>query len=45
VLGECLAVLFAWHGSQVADLTSQTVNAFDTKLAACMTIPPSSRRA
>ena len=45
VLGECLAVLLAWHGGQVADLTSEIVDAFDTELAACMTIPPSSRRA
>ena len=45
VLGECLAVLLAWHGGQVADLTSEIVDAFDTGLAACMMIPPSSRRA
>jgi hypothetical protein len=45
VLGECMAVLLAWHGGQVAGLTSQTLNAFDTELAACTTIPPSSRRA
>jgi integrase len=45
VLGECLAVLLAWHGGQVADLTSEVVDAFDAELAACMTIPPSSRRA
>ena len=45
VLGECLAVLLAWHGGQVADLSSQVVDAFDAELAACMTIPRSSRRA
>ena len=45
VLGECLAVLLAWHGGRVADLSSQIVDAFDTELAACMTIPRSSRRA
>jgi integrase len=45
VLDECLAVLLAWHGGQVADLTSEIVDVFDTELAACMTIPPSSRRA
>jgi integrase len=45
VLGECLAVLLAWHGGRVADLSSQIVDAFDADLAACMTIPPSSRRA
>ena len=45
VLGECLAVLLAWHGGQVAGLSSQVVDAFDAELAACMTIPRSSRRA
>jgi hypothetical protein len=45
VLGECLAVLLAWHGGQVADLTSEVVDGFEAELAACMTIPPSSRRA
>ena len=45
VLGECLAVLLAWHGGQAAGLTSEIVDAFDTELAACMMIPPSSRRA
>jgi len=45
VLGECLAVLLAWHGGHARDLTSEIVDAFDTGLAACMTIPPSSRRA
>ncbi len=45
VLSECLAVLLAWHGGQVAGLSSQVVDAFDAELAACMTIPRSSRRA
>lgn len=45
VLGECLAVLLAWHGGQVAGLSSEVVDAFDADLAACMTIPRSSRRA
>jgi len=45
VLGECLAVLLAWHGGQVADLSTAVVDAFDIEVAACMTIPPSSRRA
>jgi integrase len=45
VPGECLAVLLAWHGGRVADLTSQVVEEFDAGLSACMTIPPSSRRA
>jgi integrase len=45
VLGECLAVLLAWHGGMVTDLSSQVIDTFDAELAACMTIPPSSRRA
>jgi integrase len=45
VLGECLAVLLAWHGGLVTGLTSQVIDAFDAELAACVTIPPSSRRA
>jgi hypothetical protein len=45
VLGECLAVVLAWHGSRAADLTSQVLEEFDAGLSACMTIPPSSRRA
>jgi hypothetical protein len=35
VLGECLAVLLAWHGGHARDLTSEIVDAFDTGLAAC----------
>lgn len=45
VLSECLAVLLAWHGGHVNDLTSEVVDAIDAELAACSTIPPSSRRA
>ena len=45
VPGGCPAVLLAWHVGQIADLTSGIVDAFDTELAACMMIPPSSRRA
>ena len=45
VLGECLAVLLAWHGGQASDLTSDVVDAFDAGLTACTTIPPTSRRA
>jgi site-specific recombinase XerD len=44
VLGECLAVLLAWHGGQVGDLTAETVDEFDTALSAS-SIPSSSRRA
>jgi integrase len=45
VLGECLAVLLAWHGGRVADLTSEILDAFDAELAGCPTIPTSTRRA
>jgi len=45
VLGECLAVMLAWHGGRVAGLTSEIVDAFDAELSACTTIPASSRRA
>ncbi len=44
VLGECLAVVLAWHGGLVADLTAQPIAEFDTALSAS-SIPPSSRRA
>ena len=45
VLCECMAVLLAWHGGQVAGLTTEIVDTFDAQLAACATMPPSSRRA
>jgi integrase len=45
VLGECLAVVLAWHGGHAAGLTSEAVDAFDAGLATCTTIPASSRRA
>ena len=44
VLGECLAVVLAWHGGLVADLTAQVIDEFDAALSASP-IPPSSRRA
>ena len=44
VLGECLAVVLAWHGGLVADLTAQVIDEFDIALSAS-SIPPSSRRA
>ena len=44
MLGECLAVVLAWHGGLVADLTAQVIDEFDTALSAS-SIPPSSRRA
>ncbi|MFI0425277.1 tyrosine-type recombinase/integrase [Spongiactinospora sp. 9N601] len=45
VLGECLAVLLAWHGGVVSEVTSELVDAFDAAIASTMTIPASSRRA
>ena len=44
VFGECLAVVLAWHGGLVADLTTQVIDEFDAALSAS-SIPPSSRRA
>jgi integrase len=45
VLGECLAVLLAWHGGLAADLTAEAADAFDAGLAASMTMSRSSARA
>jgi integrase len=44
VLGECLAVVLAWHGGLVGGLTEQAIEEFDAALSAS-SIPPSSRRA
>jgi hypothetical protein len=44
VLSECLAVLLAWRGGLVADLTVEVIDEFDAALSAT-SIPPSSRRA
>ena len=44
VLGECLAVVLAWHGGLVTDLTVKAIDEFDAALSAS-SIPPSSRRA
>jgi integrase len=45
ILGECLAVLLAWHGGPVAGLTAEAVDAFDTELGSSMTMPRSAVRA
>lgn len=45
VLGECLAVLLAWHGGLVSGVSADTVGEFDAALAATQSIPASSRRA
>nr|WP_040780812.1 tyrosine-type recombinase/integrase [Rhodococcus ruber] len=45
VLGECLAVLLAWHGGLISSVSTDTVDEFDAALAATQWIPASSRRA
>lgn len=44
VLGECLAVVLAWRGGMVSELTAHNIEDFDAALSAS-SIPPSSRRA
>lgn len=39
VLGECLAVLLAWHGGSVSGVSAETVGEFDAALAATQSIP------
>ncbi|KOS54495.1 tyrosine-type recombinase/integrase [Rhodococcus rhodochrous] len=45
VLGECLAVLLAWHGGHISSVSTDTIDDFDAALTATQSIPPSSRRA
>jgi len=45
VIGECLAVLLAWHGGTVADLSTDVVVQFDEQLGQTMTLSRSSLRA
>jgi len=45
VLHECLAVLLAWHGGALADLSEEAVAEFDQQLAQTMQLSPSSLRA
>ena len=45
VLHECLAVLLAWHGGTVTDLSPDVVAQFDEQLGQTMTLPRSSWRA
>ncbi|WP_220454333.1 tyrosine-type recombinase/integrase [Nocardioides immobilis] len=45
VLGECLAVLLAWHGGTIADLSQQIVAEFDEQLGQTMQLSRSSLRA
>jgi integrase len=45
VLHECLAVLLAWHGGSLADLSQEAVTEFDDQLAQTMQLSRSSLRA
>ena len=45
VLGECLAVILAWHGGVVADITSTVIDDFDATLHQTATIPASTKKA
>lgn len=45
VLGECLAVLLAWHGGTIADLSQEVVAEFDEQLDHTMQLTRSSLRA
>jgi hypothetical protein len=45
VIGECLAVLLAWHGGTVADLSTDVVAQFDEQLGQTMSLSRSSLRA
>lgn len=45
VLGECLAVILAWHGGAVADLNEQVFTEFDEQLGQTMQLSRSSLRA
>jgi len=45
VLGECLAVLLAWHGGTVVDLSQDVVAEFDEQLGHTMQLSRSSLRA
>jgi len=45
VLQECLAVILAWHGGTVHDLTSDVVDAFDDALDHTMQLPATTRKA
>lgn len=45
VLGECLAVILAWHGGAVGQLTTDVIDTFDAALNDTNTMPASSRRA
>jgi integrase len=45
VLGECLAVILAWHGGTVHDLSREVIDAFDDELGRSMRLPASTKKA
>jgi integrase len=45
VLGECLAVILAWHGGTVHDLSREVIDAFDDGLGHSMRVPASTLKA
>lgn len=45
VLGECLAVILAWHGGTVRDLTRDVIDAFDDELGLSMRVPATTLKA
>jgi integrase len=45
VLAECLAVIVAWHGGTVHDLSREVIDAFDDELGHSMRVPRSSLKA
>ncbi|MCR6491753.1 tyrosine-type recombinase/integrase [Cellulomonas sp. P24] len=45
VLGECLAVILAWHGGAVSQVTSAVIDDFDAALHSSVTIPASTKKA
>jgi site-specific recombinase XerD len=45
VLGECLAIVLAWRGGTVADLSQEVIAEFDEQLAQMMQLSRSSLRA
>lgn len=45
VLGECLAVVVAWHGTGVPGLSVDVVDAFDEELGLCTRVPRTALKA
>lgn len=45
VLGECLAVILAWHGGTVSEVSSAVIDDFDTSVHASVTIPATTKKA